>query len=269
MAVRYRASAFVVAILVVAPLYLRDASAWSLKTHVLIAQKAGMQHPETATFTDFAKKDNESLLGPFHWHDAAPNTVVTPEYIEQYKVTKEKYVKLGEQSQKPIEINVPHPSGVLYWKITDLYQKLRGAKGWEREYYLSVIAHLIGDLSQPLHNFPYGSGPASDGKIYADTGGWSKTNHRAFDEALDHYLPLDSENEKKLTFWIIPLKINTVDDLKQAISHIANNAIAIANRCYNEDKRPMTGEETLMQCALSISLLKAVIASTQQPSGTQ
>lgn len=142
-----------------------NAFGWSSKTHIFIAQEAGIKYPEAACFPDLSKKDNDALLGPFHWHDASPNTIVTPDYIDRFQITEGQYIKVGSPESKPIKIKFPDPAGVLYWEIMELYQAIKGATGWEREYYLTNIAHYVGDLSQPLHNFPYGDQPASDGKL--------------------------------------------------------------------------------------------------------
>lgn len=240
-----------------------NALAWSCKTHIFIAQEAGIENPETVCFPDLSKKENESLLDPFHWHDASPNTCVTPDYIDQYQIIEGMYVKVGYSESKPIKIRAPDPSGVLYWKILELYQKLQRAIGWEYNYYLSNIAHYIGDLSQPLHNFPYEDKPASDGKAYPEIGLWAKEHHGEFDDALDSYLPLDEKTGKTFEIMITKDKVASVEDLKRKISKIANSSITLANKCYSE-RRIITKDEALKQIAMSVSLLKGIIESTHK-----
>jgi len=241
-----------------------NAFGWSCETHTYIALEAGMKNPETACLPDLAREENKSLLGPLHWHDAAPNTVVTPSYIDKFKIVEAKYVKVGSPDSKPITINVPDPSGVLYWKIVELYEKMRGATGWIYDYYLCNIAHYVGDLSQPLHNFAYDEEPASDGKTYPEIGAWAKENHGQFDSVLDSYLPLAGEEKIHFQALIVPVQIMSVDDLKTEISKIANSAIGLANRCYSEKGRIITKEEALRQIAMSVSLLKGIIANTNK-----
>lgn len=240
-----------------------NALGWSSKTHIFIAQEAGIKNPETTCFPDLSKKDNDALLGPYHWHDASPDTVVTPDYIDQYQIVEGNYIKADAPNSKPIKIKVPDPAGVLYWKIMELYQAMKGATGWEYEYYLTNIAHYVGDLSQPLHNFPYGSEPASDGKSYPEVGAWAKEHHIEFDDILESILPLPDKREEVFQAMITPVQITSIDDLKREISKIANSSIALANKCYSE-KRIITQDEALKQVAMSVSLLKAIIVSTKK-----
>jgi hypothetical protein len=238
---------------------------WSSATHTFIAQKAGIPNPQYANFPDLSRNENYSLLLPYHWHDASPSTVVTPDYIDQYQITVGDYVKVGASESKPIKIKVPDHAGVLYWKILELYQQMKGTSGWEYDYYLFNSAHYVGDLSQPLHNFPYDNEPASDRKIYSEIGAWSKENHRAFDDVLESSFPLDQKTEKIFDTWIAVPSIKSSDDLKREISKVANHSIALANRCYSE-KRIITKDEAMRQISKSVSLLKAIIASTKNNS---
>ena len=235
---------------------------WSSLTHTFIAQKAGMPNPQYSNFPDLSRNENPSLFGPYHWHDPSPNTIVTPDYIDQYQITIGDYVKVGVYDSKPIKIRVPDHAGVIYWEILDLYQKMKDKTGWEYDYYLFNIAHYVGDLSQPLHNFPYGNEPASDGKVYEEIGTWAKDNHRAFEDILESSLPLDQKTEEIFDTWINAPTIKSSDDLKKEIAKVANHSIALANQCYAE-KRIITKEEALKQIAKSVSLLKAIIASTK------
>lgn len=250
-------------IILIAFAYSTNALAWSCKTHIFIAQEAGIKNPGLVCFADISKNENPSLLGPFHWHNASPNTIVTPDYIDQYQIAEGMYVKLSSPESKPIKLKVPDPSGVLYWKIVELYQWIKMTKDLEHDYYLINIAHYIGDLSQPLHNFPYEDKPASDGKAYPEIGFWATENHWEFDMALDSYLPLDRKTRKVFQTMITQVKITSINDLKKEISKIANSSIALANKCYSE-KRVITKNEALRQVAMSVSLLKAIIESTKK-----
>jgi len=208
-------------------------------------------------------EENITLSGPFHWHDAAPTTVVTPDYIDQHPITEGMFVKSDAPESKPIKVRVPDPTGVLYWKIVELYQLMKGRTGWEYEYYLSTVAHYMADLSQPLHNFPYADNPASDGKLYPEIGFWAKEYHLQFDSVLDSYIPLTCKDNKTFQKMITPIQIVSVDDLKKEVSKTANSAISLANRCYAEKRLP-TKDEALRQIALSVSLLRAIMKDTNQ-----
>lgn len=248
--------------LLIIPFSFSKALPWSSNTHTFIAQVAGLQNPQYANFPDLSKNENFSLLRPYHRHAAAPNTIVTPDYIFQFQISTGEYVRISVPDSKPIKINVPDQVGILYWEILKIYMEMRGKSGWEYNYYLFNIAHYIGDLSQPLHNFPHGNEPASDGHIYSDVGIWAKNNHRAFDNILELSFPLDKNTEKKFNSWISVPSITSPNDLKREISKVANHSITLANKCYSEN-RIMSKEEALRQLAMSASLVMAIIASAK------
>lgn len=250
-------------IILLSSFFLNNSYAWDCKTHAYIAKKAGIRIPEAACMPDIIRDENHSLLAPFHYHDAAPETFVTVEYIEKY-IVQEITISIDERT---LNILVPHQAGVLYWKIVDIYkgmeflEKTKPDNQLAYEYYLVSIAHYIGDLSQPLHNFPYGNSPASDGKIYLEEGKFNKEKHLQFDEAFTFYLTSDPEIDEKIDKAIKQIKLSSAEDLKKEISNIANSAIKIARKCYKENRMP-SEDEIISQIASSISLLKAVIIST-------
>jgi hypothetical protein len=251
-------SSCITATVVIIMLLTGDARGWSCKTHFFIAREAGVANPHTACYPDLAKKENDGLLGPYHWHNAAPDAVVNADYIDRYQVKEELFLKADRTDSKPLKIRVPDPAGVLYWKIVDLYRMMKDSSGWEYEYYLSNIAHYVGDLSQPLHNFPYGSDPAGDGKSYPEAGSWAKRMHSDFDTALDPYIPLSGVEADHFSAMVKPPPVRSADDLKKEISKIANAAISLADACYSA-KRVISREEALKQTAMSVSLLKAIM----------
>lgn len=260
---KYRATFTIMAIFFVVGLS-SSVLAWSSKTHMFIAQEAGMADPVSACFPDFSRNEEYNLLVPYHWHDAAPNTIVTPKYIDRFQVSEETYTKPDFPRSLPMKIRVPDPRGVLYWEIVELYKNLKASTTqWEHAYYLSNIAHYVGDLSQPLHNFPYDSSPAGDGKVYPELGKWNEEHHTEFDNALDSILPLGAKKRKYFRKMMIPITINTIDDLKAEISKVANSAISLADKCYSQ-KRIISEDEALKQVAMSVSLLKAIMKSTKQ-----
>jgi hypothetical protein len=234
-----------------------NAFAWSCKTHTFIADVAGMKNPEYACIPDAARYDNYNLLGQFHYHNAAPGTKVTAEYIEKFAVEKKEYVPKDKPDSKPVSIMVPNESGVLYWKIIELYKELKATKysstyNWDR----MSIAHFIGDLSQPLHNYPSGDEPASDGRVYSSVGAWSKASHASFDERFDKLAPRALD--------IPEIKIDSENDLRKEVSKIANASIDLANLCYKEQGRMMKDDEVTSQVVSSIALLRAVLKNTER-----
>ncbi|MEN2995199.1 MAG: hypothetical protein ABDH19_07650 [Thermodesulfovibrio sp.] len=237
--------------------------AWDCFTHAYIAKKAGIRIPEAACMPDIIREENYELFAPFHYHSASPDTVVTPEYIDKFNVKEENVLISG----KIYKIKIPHPAGALYWKIVHLYEKIKSLDKTKLEnllsyeYYLFSVAHYIGDLSQPLHNFPYGNSPASDGNIYEREGSFNKEYHTKFDEAFSYYLKTYPETEIKIDNSIRHINISSKEDLKKEIAQIANSAIKIANKCFNENRLPKE-EELITQISWAISLLRAVIKST-------
>jgi hypothetical protein len=260
--IRYKLPIFLFLILPL--IWPEAASPWSAPCHTFISQKAGIGNPENSNYPDLFKKENVALLGPYHYHNPFPRAVITPDYIDKYKIVEQSCSR-WDNAAKQVTIRMPDAAGVLYWKILEIYREMKGKAGWEYEYYLINIAHYVGDLSNPLHNFPSGSEPASDGKVYYEIGSWAKDNHETFDTILDSALPLDRETEKIFDAWITSTSITSEDSLKREIAKIANDSLSLANRCY-ADKRVMTLKEALMQTAKSVSLLRAIIADTRSRS---
>lgn len=246
------------------PFLFSQAQAWDCFTHAYIAKKAGLRIPEAACMPDIVRDEQYDLFEALHYHDAAPDTVVTPEYIDRFRIL-DKTVSIDGRNYR---LRVPHPGGVLYYKIVELYEKMSSLdksipdNALAYEYYLFSIAHYIGDLSQPLHNFPYGDKKASDGKVYTEEGKFNKENHLKFDEAFTQLLKKSPDIDKKISSSIKELEINSKEELKKEISKIANSAIKIANQCFREKRLP-NEQELINQVSWSISLLKAISKSTK------
>jgi len=86
-----------------------------------------------------------------------------------------------------------------------------------------------------------------------------------FDAALDAYFPLDEKNRQIFYNMVtsLQIKITSTDELKQEIAKLANSSINLANKCY-ADRRIITKDEALRQIAMSVSLLRAIIDSTNK-----
>lgn len=234
---------------------------WSSQTHIFIAQQAGLKYPESACFPDASREENQDLLGPFHWHNAAPDTIITPEYIDRFPIVKESHLTRNYFKPKKLNILVPHQVGALYARIVDLYHRMQGKRGWAYDYYLGTVAHFVGDLSQPLHNYPHGQSLASDGQKYPEQGQWSAHRHQHFDNVLNRRLNLEADGERQFQARLITITVTSEADLKKEIARIANRAITLANTCYAE-QRDLTEDEAFRQVALSVSLLKGIMEGT-------
>jgi len=233
---------------------------WTCRTHTLIAKQAGMKNPEYACIPDASRQDNYHLLLPFHYHNAAPATMVDAAYIDRFAVKEALYVPEAERNARPIRIMVPHEAGVLYWKIIELYRKLKTTEvPADYDYAMMCIAHFIGDLAQPLHNYPHGSEPASDGKVYKEIGKWASSVHDAFDGRFD------AVTNPVLKMRVV--RIAPEEDLRREVARMANESIALANRCYNDDpskRRGMTDAEVTSRIEDAIALLQAVLTDCRR-----
>jgi hypothetical protein len=248
---------------------------WSAETHIFIAKEAfkgisktsGIDiviHPEYAVCPDTCNEENKDAVYPLHFYDAPPDAEIDSEYIDQH--IEWIYVKLFPflEDKNQILIKVPNKSGALYWEVLELYKDMRDQKEKGKSvYYYSTIAHFIGDLSQPLHNFPYKETPASDGNVYKEEGNWAtektgtnRDRHKDFDGAFDKFIN-EKDGAKDFENYGCSITINSLDDLKVEVSRIANSSLRIANECYKH-KRDMNNEEAFGQVGMSISLLRAV-----------
>jgi hypothetical protein len=250
---------------------------WSCKTHKFIALKAGLSSAlDAVCCPDTCNDENEDAISPLHYYNAAPSTEVSPEYLD--RTVEMLFVILYPYLPEPeqIKIKVPNKSGALYWEILELYKDMKGKKEKGEKVYFSTIAHFVGDLSQPLHNFPYEDELASDGKRYSRQGKWAteKTGEdkygneekrhgdfdHAFDDFIDENLQIGNDPKdcsKSFEAKITPVSIESLNDLRLEISRIANSSIRIANTCY-KGKRDMKTDEVFIQVGMSVSLLKAI-----------
>jgi hypothetical protein len=303
---------------------------WSIKTHKFIASKAKIDNPEYACCPDICNDESSGVLGPLHWYNAAPGTWISPEYLDQNSeaLTLKVYPYLAKSGpieitspsssgnvvdyvisaepnrlpylfeSEPIEIMVPNASGALYWVILKLYQDLREKKAKGEPVYYSTIAHFVGDLSNPLHNFPHGDSIASDGKYYQAEGAWAtgitniekgwdrhgdydRAYEKSFNEIAESAIdPRELKDPRKFEeFRIVyeckeisdkqafenrtnSVRITTTDDLKKEICRIANSSLRLAEKCYRT-KIDMSEREAFEQLILSVSLLKAIKANIE------
>lgn len=228
---------------------------WTCRTHTFIAMQAGMKNPEYACLPDASRYDNYQLLLPFHYHNAAPSAVIDAGYIDRYAVTEALYVPQAEPHGRAIRIFVPDEAGVLYWKIVELYRKMKKTEyPAEYRYAMISIAHFIGDLANPLHNYPHGVQPAGDGRVYKEIGKWASSVHDAFDKRFD--------TVEDPVLRIREIHVASEEDLRAEIVRMANKAIALANACYHDDpakRRGMTDAEVTAQVESAVALLRAVL----------
>ncbi len=213
------------------------AYSWSDRCHLAIARAAGYDEWYNAVAADILA----ARLGRAERrnHDAA---------IDRRKPITEAQVL--EQAEK-----VKNPSngeGQLYGAIiasVEEYERAYRNRDVDRDYFLSLAVHYIGDLSAPLHNIAYDD--------------FNTAHHAANDALLDRELKDDAcvvktgkIEEKMYAITITPEHWKT--DLAKEVARIAvlSRRLGLLLEAENRD---MTKEEAYVQAGHSASLLRAVL----------
>jgi hypothetical protein len=297
---------------------------WSIETHKFIAARAEIGgDPAYAGCPDTCNDESSDILEPLHWYNTAPGTRITADYLDDNMeaVTLKLYPYLDKSGpievaattstenpvgytlsleqkrlpylleSQPLEVMIPYKSGALYWVILKLYQDLAEKKAMGERRYYSTIAHFVGDLSNPLHNFPHGDEIASDGKYYQREGEWATEVVTVADKKIDRHQLYDKAYEGAIVEKVVPTEnpsrffidyvcanrtdkeafdstansteIRTIDDLKERIAKIANCSIRLANRCYRT-KKDMSERQARDQLILSVSLIRDIKKSIEK-----
>ncbi len=213
------------------------ASAWSDHTHLAIARAAGYDEWYNAVAADIlavrlgrAERRN---------HDAA---------IDRRKsITGELVLEQADKVKNPST-----GEGLLYGAIIasiEEYERGYRNRDVDRDYYLALAVHYIGDLSAPLHNIAYD--------------GFNAAHHAANDALLDRELKDDScvvktgkIGEKMYEITIAPERWKA--DLAKEVARIAvlSRQLGLTLEAENRD---MTKEEAYVQAGHSASLLRAIV----------
>jgi len=207
------------------------ASGWHDETHLAVAKLAGYYKWYNAVGADMAKIKADRIERNNHYFNNTKRVEVTPRMV-------------FEQARR---YNDPKDTeGHLYGAILASLREYKKTKlgGKYAEYHLAFSAHYVGDLSQPLHNYPYDD--------------FNKMYHSAYDGVVEKEV---LQNISKIEKHMYPIRLRSQyfeKDLAREISRIANISRKLAYKLQKE-RRDMTKEEAYRQLGHSASLLKAII----------
>jgi hypothetical protein len=209
------------------------ASAWHDQTHLAIARAAGFRTWYNSAGADIAKERAGDMEKYNHFVDLEDDEVVSPTLpLEQAMLANDPKDTKG------------HLYGAIIATIRDYKQSASQAK--YSEYHLAYLAHYIGDLSQPLHNYKYDF--------------FNKTHHVAFDGIVENDFNVLIPEIKRYMEDVTISKVCLERDVAREVSKIANISHQLAMRLCKEN-RSITKDEAYRQLALSASLLRAILWS--------
>ncbi len=217
------------------------AYSWSDRGHLAVAKAAGYDEWYNAVAADIlvvrlGRTERRN-------HDAA---------IERQKPITEALV-LEQAEKMKNHSNEGRVYGAIIASIEE-YERGYRNKDVDRDYYLALAVHYIGDLSAPLHNIAYD--------------GFNAAHHAANDALLDRELKDDScvvktgrIGEKMYEITIAPERWKA--DLAKEVARIAvlSRQLGLTLEAENRD---MTKEEAYVQAGHSASLLRAIVRWKEQ-----
>ena len=204
---------------------------WYDKTHVSIAKAAGYDRWFNAVGADIAKIKAGNIEAYNHICNNNENREVTAALVH---------------AQVPRYNDPRDAEGHLYGAIIAAlreYKKSTLAQKYA-EYHLAYCAHYVGDLSQPLHNFP---NDEFNRRFHL------KNDGIVDEEVMKHHGRI-AENMHPIV--LRPEKFE--DDLAREIAQLANTARYLGLRLKREN-RVMTKDEAYRQLGHSASLLRAIL----------
>jgi len=213
------------------------AAGWHDETHLAVAKVAGYYKWYNAVGADMAKIKADRIERNNHYFNNINRVEVTPRMV-------------FEQARR---YNDPKDTeGHLYGAIVASLREYKKTKlvGKYAEYHLAFCAHYVGDLSQPLHNYPYDD--------------FNKIHHSANDGVVEKEV---LQNISKIEKYMYPIRLRPQyfeRDLAREISRIANISRKLAYKLQKEG-RDMTKGEAYRQLGHSASLLKAILKEGQSP----
>jgi hypothetical protein len=207
------------------------AGAWHDQTHLAVAKAADYRAWYNAAGADIAKERAGDVEKFNHFVDLEDDEVVSPTLpLEQAVLANDPNDRKG------------HLYGAIIATIRD-YKK-RTTESKYSEYYLAYLAHYVGDLSQPLHNYKYDA--------------FNKAHHNDFDGAVEGNF---EKLVPKIKRYMTPVSISKEHfeaDVAREVARIANRSHELAKKLRLEN-RDMAKEEAYRQLAMSASLLRAIL----------
>jgi hypothetical protein len=200
---------------------------WDKLTHIMIGKFACFILSDSLGFPDDNKKNDETTRND-HYSNLAKDSTITTLFIKHG-------LKLFNSDSENY-----HNGGELYSAIIHYVRDYIRTKN---KINLVFAGHLIGDLSNPLHNI-----------VYDD---FNKLHHKYNDDIL--------KNCKKWTSKITYKNMYIYNEA-DLIRHITNIAKSSQKLGYKLEKknRDMTCREAKIQISQSISLFRAVLNYVQK-----
>lgn len=205
--------------------------AWHDETHMAIAKVADYRKWYNAAGPDITKIKAGDIEMKNHYVNNPPGTVVSPEAVlDQVALYNHPGDKKG------------HLYGAILASIREL--KTNSLKGKYAEYHLAFCAHYVGDLSMPLHNTMYND--------------FNQRHHATIDGTID-----DEVLDNLSRIAVIPVEIQSEDDVAREIARIANQSIKLGYE-LEKDGRLLSREEAYLQVSHSASLLRGILMWLKQ-----
>ena len=205
--------------------------AWHDQTHIAVAKAAGYDRWYNAAGADIAKERAGDKERYNHYCDLEDNDTVSVNLpIVQSYLTNNPRDKKG------------HLYGAIISSIREYRQPTPKTK--YKEYSLAYLAHYVGDLSQPLHNYKYDEFNQKH----------HNTNDGIVEQDFDKLAPIIKK-------YMVPVHFhreNFERDVSREVARVANLSHSLAMRLRKEN-RDMTREEAYRQLALSASLLQGIL----------
>jgi hypothetical protein len=225
----------VIVMLLVAGLH-ASAFGWHDETHMSVAKAAGYFKWYNAAGADIAKIKAGRTESNNHYCNNPERIEVTPEMV---------LAQVGQYND-PV-----HTEGHLYGAIIASLREYKNTTqtGKYAEYHRAFCSHYVGDLSQPLHNYPNDS--------------FNKARHQTNDGIVEDEV---FGHISKIREKMYPIRLREdhfEEDLAGEIARIANVSRRLGYGMQAEN-RDMTKEEAYGQLAHSASLLKAILDHTDK-----
>ena len=212
-----------------------NALAWYDETHLAIAKAAGYYKWYNAAGADMAKLKAGKIESNNHYCNNGRATVVTPEMVMDQIDAYDTVQESG------------HIYGAIIASLRNYIEKKK--QGKYAEYHIAFCAHYVGDLSMPLHNTAYDD--------------FNKEHHAEIDGIINDEV---LNNIDKIR--VYPMTINSEQDLAGQIARVANLSMELGYKLEDEN-RLITREEAYTQISHSTSLIKAILAYSEEQMGKQ
>jgi len=234
---------------------------WNDRTHMAISKAAGYKQWYNAAGPDVTKIKAGNKESRNHYCN---NNALTKDYAVD-PIDAEMVSEQVKWYDNCID-KEGHLYGGIIHSLQDYIKASKSNKGDKStEYYMAFCSHYIGDLSNPLHNVPYGKDRGAFGKF-------NQERHKKNDGIVENQKEEDwyaevQKIEAKIKELMPKYKTKITDEeaLRRRIADMANQARHLAYRMVNESDpsgqkgRNMTAEEAYGQLAKSAALLHAVL----------